>query len=450
MTRPAFLIVLGLFLCVLPYSYGGLGSFFQKILKPVVSVSEKVIGEAVAQSVKLQYGVFDADPEATEWVRSVFNRIVAVSERKDVKYRITILRPEFVNAFATPGGHIFVTKGLLQRVKSDDELAGVLGHEIAHIVAQHSMKSIKHQLVYQYIIKKLQKRSNKLETMGQIYSIFSGLRYSRKNELESDYIGARYTAAAGYNPEGMVNFLKVLKSLESHDPSRIEVSLRSHPPSSRRIERIGAYVAEFSQEEQSREMRLSYNFVKKHPRRKKEKGKEAESSPASKVLSSTVVFSQGFEKNSEHPGIAEGLKSTQDRGIFVLDKGVKKTGNSSQRISTYGQKKSLALGTLPISVSPSTLYQIRGYMKTSHVKAQEDPMGSGAFLNIQELSSRAFLKGHQGIARQTGTTKDFIEIQYEFETRKDTSSIIIEWVLRKARGSVWFDEFELIEIGKSL
>jgi Zn-dependent protease with chaperone function len=449
MIRPAIPFALGLFFLAYTLPDAGLGKFFQQLLKPVVKVSEQAIGAVVAQSVKLQYGVFDADPEATEWVRGVFNRIVAVSERKDIRFKITLLRPDFVNAFAAPGGHIFITRGLLQRVKSDDELAGVLGHEVGHVVAQHSMKSIKHQLVYQYIIRKLGKRSNKLETMGQIYSVFSGLRYSRKNELESDYIGARYAAAAGYNPEGMVGFLKVLKSLEHHNPSRIETSLRSHPPSARRIERISAYVAEFSSEIQKRKMNLGYNFAKKHPIKKKGKGSGKDSQPSSPSLTPTLVYSQEFDSNSNVPGIARGLKRTQDRGVFILDRGVKHSGKASQRISTFGKKKSLALATETIPVKPSSRYRVRGFIKTYQVLAAEDPLGSGAFFNLQELSSRAFLKAHQGIARQVGSTKGFIELRYEFETRKDTSSIVLEWVLRKASGKAWFDDFVLEKLGTS-
>ena len=441
-------VTLSLNFIFLTISQAGLGSVFQKLLKPVVSVSEQVIGQAVAQSVKLQYGVFDSDPAATEWVNAVFAKMVGVSERKDIRYKITILKPDFVNAFATPGGHIFVTRGLLQRVRSDDELAGVLGHEIGHIVAQHSMNSIKHQLAYQYIIKKLGKNSNNLETMAQIYSLFAQLRYSRKNELESDYIGARYLEAAGYNPQGMVRFLEVLKSLEGHDPSRIEVSLRSHPPSSRRIERIGSYVAGLSEASRVREMTLSYDFLAKHPMKK---GKEvSKSQPVTSTTTPEVVFFQGFEKKSSSPGIAEGLKKTQDTGIFVLDSESKKSGIYSQKISTYGQDKTLALGTSPISVAPSTVYRLKGFLKASDIKVTEDPMGSGGFINIQELSTRSFLKGHYGIARQVGTTDGFIEVSYEFETRSDTKFIMLEWVLSKARGAIWFDDFELLKPPGSL
>ena len=82
------IISLCLLLSCLTISQAGLGSFFQKLLKPVVSISEQVIGQAVAQSVKLQYGVFDSDPAAIEWVNRIFSRIVEVSERKDIRYKI--------------------------------------------------------------------------------------------------------------------------------------------------------------------------------------------------------------------------------------------------------------------------------------------------------------------------------------------------------------------------
>ena len=121
--RKFFLIfgLIGLF-CFTSVSQSGLGSLFQKILRPVFELSEKVLGQAIAASVKLQYGEWKSDPETQAYVQGIFKRIVHVAERKNLKWSLTILKPGFVNAFAVPGGHIYITRGLLQKIKTDDEL----------------------------------------------------------------------------------------------------------------------------------------------------------------------------------------------------------------------------------------------------------------------------------------------------------------------------------------
>ena len=457
--RKFFLIFLfiGLF-CFTSVSQGGLGSLFQKILRPVFELSEKILGQAIAASVKLQYGEWKSDPETEAYVQGVFERIVHVAERKDLKWSLTILKPNFVNAFAVPGGHIYITRGLLQKIKTDDELAAVLGHEIGHVVAKHSMKSIKHQLAYQFIINKLNKRSDKLRSLGQIYSVFAGLRYSRKNEHEADYYGARYAALAGFNPQGMVDFLEVLKEINPKEPNRIETSIRSHPPTSRRIRRMQEYMTSFPKEHQ-RPRQLSYDYSKKYPPKPKvtknkvsstkpkvDSAKKTSSSSQVSILNSEsiIIYSQTFDE-SENLGISKGLRVSQDQGIYILDSKTKYSGKSSQRLATY-RKKNLGLVTEAIKVKSDTRYRAEVYLKTRDIVAEPNPVGFGACINITELSNRQFLGSHPGIFSKIGSSEKFQKLRFEFKTRKKTSQITIEFGLRGARGQAWFDDFSLQEL----
>ena len=454
--RKFFLIfgLIGLF-CFTSVSQSGLGSLFQKILRPVFELSEKVLGQAIAASVKLQYGEWKSDSETQAYVQGIFKRIVHVAERKNLKWSLTILKPGFVNAFAVPGGHIYITRGLLQKIKTDDELAAVLGHEVGHVVAKHSMKSIKHQLAYQFIINKLNKRSDKLRSLGQIYSVFAGLRYSRKNEHEADYYGARYAALAGFNPQGMVDFLGVLKKINPKEPSRIETSIRSHPPTSRRIRRMEEYMTSFPVEHQ-RPRQLSYDYSAKYPPKPKSaknkvsrvtsKSSSVKSTSASSMTSNTtlkemIVYRQSFDE-SESLGVSKGLRIAQDQGIYIVDSKTKYSGKSSQRLASY-RPKNLGLVTEPIKVEGGTRYKATVFIKTRDIIAKPNPIGYGACINITELSDRQFLGSHPGIFSKTGSTAKFQKLKFEFTTRKKTSKLTVEFALRGARGQAWFDNFYL-------
>ncbi len=457
--RKFFLVTIFIgFFCFTSVSQGGLGSLFQKILRPVFELSEKILGQAIAASVKLQYGEWKSDPETQDYVQGIFKKIIGVADRRDLKWSLTILKPDFVNAFAVPGGHIYITRGLLQKIKTDDELAAVLGHEVGHVVAKHSMKSIKHQLAYQFIINKLNKRSDKLRTLGQVYSVFAGLRYSRKNEHEADYYGARYAALAGFNPQGMVDFLGVLKKINPKEPNRIETSIRSHPPTSRRIRRMEEYMTSFPAEHK-RPRQLSYDYSAKYPSKaKSEKNKVSKivSEPDSlKSTSSTadtakttpskiIVYKQSFDESNSF-GVSKGLKITQDQGIYILDSKTKYSGRSSQRLASY-RPKNLGLVTAEITVKSGTRYRATVFIKTKNVTAKPSPIGYGACINITELSDRQYLGSHYGLFSKTGSSGKFQKLKFEFDTRKSTSKITVEFALRGARGQAWFDDFQLEEL----
>lgn len=440
----------GLF-CFTSVSQGGLGSLFQKILRPVFELSEKILGQAIAASVKLQYGEWRPDPETDEYVQGVFRKITSVAERPDIKWSLTILKPGFVNAFAVPGGHIYITRGLLGKIKTDDELAAVLGHEVGHVVAKHSMNSIKHQVAYQFIINQLNKRSDKLKSLGQIYSVFAGLRYSRKNEHEADYYGARYAALAGYNPRGMVDFLKILKKVNPREPSQIETSIRSHPPTSRRINRMEEYMTSFPEAGQRLRV-LSFDYASKYPAKQSTDSTTAISTAKTEILTAsfgvyggaTKTYFQSFDE-SEKMGIAKGLKIANNSGLYVLDNTTKYSGKASQRLSSY-KHANLGLITAPITVKPNTKYKLRVFVKVRGVQAKNDPVGHGACLNITELSNRQFLGSYSGLFSLTGTSDKFEELAFEFKTRSKTSVLTVEFAFRKAIGQAWFDDFLLQEL----
>lgn len=196
------------------------------------------MGEKISRRLEEKITLYK-DPASLSRIQDIGEKLVGVCDRKGLVYRFRILDMEDVNAFALPGGIVYVSKGLLKKVDSDDELACVLGHEIGHIVARHSVKKLQASIGY---------------TMLRILTAVSGVSggvargadlafmqitsgYSQEDELLADRLGAKYAKRAGYNPEAMISFLKRLREMERKSPIKRRIYFRTHPPVS---ERIGA------------------------------------------------------------------------------------------------------------------------------------------------------------------------------------------------------------------
>ena len=177
----------------------------------------------------------------TEYVNMVGLTVAQVSPRKDVVWRFAVLDSNVVNAFAAPGGYIFITKGLLFLLKDEAQLAGVLAHEIAHVTARQVVNEIqKSRLAQAAIPGYVKATAEKAEWMSQITDlaiqmIWKGL--SREDELEADKLGVGYVSAIGYDP---VSFREVLESLKSRAQSpdsakELKFLLSTHPKPEDRI-----------------------------------------------------------------------------------------------------------------------------------------------------------------------------------------------------------------------
>ncbi len=141
------------------------------------------------------------------------NKIARVSDRQDVTYRFQIVNDKELNAFAIPGGFVYVNSGLMN-IATDDELACVLAHEIGHIAARHSVKKLQSTMGYQLLLGLALGISGQ-QAMGQALDIvfdLVSLGYSRKDELLADKLSVRYAKRAGFNPYGMATFLKKLQN----------------------------------------------------------------------------------------------------------------------------------------------------------------------------------------------------------------------------------------------
>jgi MAF protein len=191
---------------------------------------EVEIGKNIAAQIEKE-AKFVEDPLVQNRVESIGSKIVAVCDRKDIDYSFKVINDEEVNAVSLPGGFIYVNKGLIDRVTSDDELASVIAHEIGHIVARHSIKKLQASMGYTLaqlatilVPKAGPARSAADLAFTQLY-----LGYSREDELLADQLGARYIRLAGYNPHAVITFLVKLQEHNRRQPLGPLNYLKTHP-----------------------------------------------------------------------------------------------------------------------------------------------------------------------------------------------------------------------------
>lgn len=168
-------------------------------------------------------------------VSRIGQAVAARSKTPSLPYRFRVIAQNEPNAFALPGGPIYVTEGLLRMVgNDDDQLAGVLGHEIAHITERHSIRQLERQNILGSVIGILTEGST--QRVAQVLAGLESLSYSRDQERDSDTKGARYSRAAGFDPMGLVRFLEQLSRMERSGSSLS--FLRTHPGSAARADRL--------------------------------------------------------------------------------------------------------------------------------------------------------------------------------------------------------------------
>jgi Zn-dependent protease with chaperone function len=197
--------------------------------------SEIALGRKVAKEIESQIPLWEDQTQLSR-VRRIGMSILAVCDRKDVPYEFKILNIDEPNAIALPGGVVYVTRGLLETVTSDDELAFVIAHEVGHVVCKHARKAISQDTVISILASILLGGAPQvLRSAADVLYTLQRLGYSRNQEREADSYALNYMIAAGYNPMGAITMLskfldKKLKGLERY--------FSTHPGADERIERL--------------------------------------------------------------------------------------------------------------------------------------------------------------------------------------------------------------------
>jgi beta-barrel assembly-enhancing protease len=210
---------------------------------------EQELGDAMAADINRQIPLV-REPLLTHYVSTVGNSLARVSDRPALDYNFYIINSAMVNAFALPGGHIYVTRGLLERTETGKELAGVLAHEIGHVAARHGVQKLQRHLRTGSVVNMLYNlilggepallRENSLQLAGIVWSA----THSREDEQEADRLAVEYMGRAGLDPEGIVTLLETLLEDGVEDTSRIAAWFSTHPMTQERIDLAQAEIAQ--------------------------------------------------------------------------------------------------------------------------------------------------------------------------------------------------------------
>jgi predicted Zn-dependent protease len=206
------------------------------------------IGQQVHAELEKQGVRYVRDTTVNSYVESVARRIfeLAKKDRPGVNYHVHVIDdPKTANAFATPGGHIYVHSGLLLTASNEAELAGVLGHETGHVTGRHVERAMVNAFGLQALAQLAlgQNPSAAAEMAAGLAGTGLLRAHSRSEEIEADEYGARYTAAVGYDPNALITFFQKLQQNEGRS-SRVMGWLSTHPVTSERISNLRQYIAE--------------------------------------------------------------------------------------------------------------------------------------------------------------------------------------------------------------
>jgi predicted Zn-dependent protease len=209
---------------------------------------EIAIGQETDGQVAQEMGLYD-DPDLQAYVAQIGQRLAAASERPHLPWKFTVVDSPAINAFAVPGGYIYLTRGIMPFLQDEAELAGVLGHEIGHVTARHSAQQYSRAtgaqlgLVLGSIFVPAVRQFGGLAEAG-LGVLF--LKYGRDDELQADALGVRYAAKTGWNPEGVAGMLQTLDRIgeENEDRRGVPSWLATHPAPADRVEKVQAAVKE--------------------------------------------------------------------------------------------------------------------------------------------------------------------------------------------------------------
>ncbi|HOX07195.1 MAG TPA: M48 family metallopeptidase [Planctomycetota bacterium] len=221
---------------------------------------EQQWGRQVFDEMQKKPGFLAADGPEQARLEGVTRRLVQVCDAREWNYQIRVLKSSEVNAFAAPGGYVFATQGLMKLIQSDDELAGVMAHELGHVAAKHTAMRMQKAMIWQGVAVgaaaaatmagKDEKKSSQAAAAAAAATMVVGqfvlLANSREDEYQADKLGVAYSHRGGYNPEGLVTFFRRLEKMEKKsggDAGGIPAFFSTHPSTPDRIARVEQEIA---------------------------------------------------------------------------------------------------------------------------------------------------------------------------------------------------------------
>jgi predicted Zn-dependent protease len=214
-------------------------------IKSLTTPQELAMGQSFAEAVDRQYPLL-GDPVVKWYINLRGRQFADVSPRNDIPYFFRVVDSAEINAFAIPGGHIYMNLGLFQVADNEAEVLGILGHEIGHVVARHGAEQVmKQQWVSIAFGSAMYAYPNYYAYLaGNLFGQLGFLKMSRDAERESDQLGFQIMINAGFDPAAMVTMFEKLMERYKHEPGRLEKLFITHPPTVERINNLKAMLAE--------------------------------------------------------------------------------------------------------------------------------------------------------------------------------------------------------------
>lgn len=213
---------------------------------------EIALGLQSRSKMTAQYGGDYPDQVLQQYVEKVGKRIVQQSEAKKASYPYEfhlLSDPKTINAFALPGGPVFITFALLRKLNSEAQLAGVLGHEVGHVVARHGAQHLAKQQLGKVLVTAVgvgasdnARDAQRAAAVAQAVNQMVSLKYGRDDELQADSLGFRFMTEAGYNPKGIVELMQILGA--SRSGSQQPEFFSTHPNPENRLQKLQALIAQ--------------------------------------------------------------------------------------------------------------------------------------------------------------------------------------------------------------
>lgn len=207
---------------------------------PVSTEQEVQLGTEYARQINQQLPMVN-DATARNYINQLGNQLAAVADQRGIRYNFQIVNSAAINAFAVPGGYIYVNRGAIEKAANVSELAGVLSHEIGHVVERHSIEQLQRQqgantllsILYGGVLRRNPGAIEQVGVQAAGSAIFAG--YSRDAEREADRDAIVIMVRAGYNPNGLTTFFQTLLNENQRNPSGVAAWFSTHPTTQERI-----------------------------------------------------------------------------------------------------------------------------------------------------------------------------------------------------------------------
>jgi predicted Zn-dependent protease len=226
----------------------------------LISESQEIaMGQESDPQVVAEFGKVE-DPALQEYFSRVSMELAKISHRPDLPWKFTIVDSPVVNAFAVPGGFIYLTRGILAHMNNEAEMAGVVGHEIGHVTARHSVTQLSQQqlmglgLVLGSVFSSRFRQLSSLAEMGLSVLL---LKYSRDDERQADQLGIQYMSQAGYDPSQMSRFFQLFVNKSANEGEAIPNWLSTHPAPADRIESTTAAAEKVKQQNPGQQWKVN-------------------------------------------------------------------------------------------------------------------------------------------------------------------------------------------------